>query len=324
MTKPTTSYSHSTASSEPMPLTEQLLQFAAVVVVAAVVAFLGITFVEWRKRQSLPFCDPYQSESCLPCPENARCIGGDMECSSGFNRHGKFCVRDRDIEKSVKAIEEFIVQKVCGHYTLPFCKQIGPEQLTVLEATQLLENVKLVEVLSINPETFKLAGQQGLETAKNRLIRTQNVQGLLELQCPTDLLEYYKPYWCRAQEWILSHYSTLLILIPLMILPVIVLRGAYRNRKVSKRAEQLYVQVCEALEEKSRNNASGNEKWIVASHLRDHLLTLRERQYNAVWHAVEQMVCKDSRIDQYPKLVKGESKVVWEWQGKLAFLHSTK
>lgn len=27
------------------------------------------------------------------------------------------------------------------------------------------------------------------------------------------------------------------------------------------------------------------------------------------------MVLEDSRVDQYPKLVKGESKVVWEWQG---------
>ena len=24
----------------------------------------------------------------------------------------------------------------------------------------------------------------------------------------------------------------------------------------------------------------------------------------------------DSRLDRYPKLVKGESKVVWEWQGR--------
>lgn len=27
------------------------------------------------------------------------------------------------------------------------------------------------------------------------------------------------------------------------------------------------------------------------------------------------MVQEDSRVDQYPKLLKGESKVVWEWQG---------
>ncbi|KAI8546772.1 hypothetical protein RHMOL_Rhmol07G0145400 [Rhododendron molle] len=29
---------------------------------------------------------------------------------------------------------------------------------------------------------------------------------------------------------------------------------------------------------------------------------------------VEELVQEDSRLDQYPKLVKGESKVVWEWQ----------
>ncbi len=29
------------------------------------------------------------------------------------------------------------------------------------------------------------------------------------------------------------------------------------------------------------------------------------------------MVQEDSRIDQYQEMVKGESKIVWEWQGKL-------
>lgn len=30
---------------------------------------------------------------------------------------------------------------------------------------------------------------------------------------------------------------------------------------------------------------------------------------------VEELVQEDSRLDRYPKLVKGEAKVVWEWQG---------
>lgn len=30
---------------------------------------------------------------------------------------------------------------------------------------------------------------------------------------------------------------------------------------------------------------------------------------------VEEFIQEDSRVDQYPKLVKGEQKVVWEWQG---------
>jgi hypothetical protein len=29
------------------------------------------------------------------------------------------------------------------------------------------------------------------------------------------------------------------------------------------------------------------------------------------------MVQEDSRIDQYQKMVKGELRIVWEWQGKL-------
>ncbi|CAI0471169.1 unnamed protein product [Linum tenue] len=33
-----------------------------------------------------------------------------------------------------------------------------------------------------------------------------------------------------------------------------------------------------------------------------------------LYHQVEELVQEDSRIDRYPKLVKGESKVVWEWQ----------
>lgn len=33
-----------------------------------------------------------------------------------------------------------------------------------------------------------------------------------------------------------------------------------------------------------------------------------------LWKKVEELVQEDSRVDRYPKLVKGESKVVWEWQ----------
>jgi hypothetical protein len=34
---------------------------------------------------------------------------------------------------------------------------------------------------------------------------------------------------------------------------------------------------------------------------------------------VEEFILEDSRIDQYPKFIKGESKVVLEWQGTNIF-----
>ncbi|KAF8027243.1 hypothetical protein BT93_E0225 [Corymbia citriodora subsp. variegata] len=53
-----------------------------------------------------------------------------------------------------------------------------------------------------------------------------------------------------------------------------------------------------------------------------HLSTRVEELY----HQVEELVQEDSRIDRYPKLVKGESKVVWEWQveGSLSSSRSMK
>jgi hypothetical protein len=63
--------------------------------------------------------------------------------------------------------------------------------------------------------------------------------------------------------------------------------------------------------------SSDEAKWVVASRLRDHLLLPSERKLKTLWKEVELMVQEDSRIDQYQKMVKGESRIVWEWQGKL-------
>ncbi|KAJ4836641.1 hypothetical protein Tsubulata_046749 [Turnera subulata] len=57
-----------------------------------------------------------------------------------------------------------------------------------------------------------------------------------------------------------------------------------------------------------------SEPWVVASRLRDHVLLPKERRDPVLWRKVEQLVQEDSRVDRYPKIVKGESKVVWEWQ----------
>jgi hypothetical protein len=60
--------------------------------------------------------------------------------------------------------------------------------------------------------------------------------------------------------------------------------------------------------------SSDETKWVVASRLRDHLLLPSERKLKTLWKEVELMVQEDSRIDQYQKMVKGESRIVWEWQ----------
>lgn len=91
----------------------------------------------------------------------------------------------------------------------------------------------------------------------------------------------------------------------------------YRRQYLTNRAEDLYNQVCEILEENalmSMRNSGQSESWVVASRLRDHLLLPRERKNLFLWRKVEELVQEDSRIDRYPRLVKGDGKEVWEWQ----------
>lgn len=90
-----------------------------------------------------------------------------------------------------------------------------------------------------------------------------------------------------------------------------------RKIYLSGRAEELYEQVCEILEDnatRSKTLQNEGEPWVVASWLRDHLLLPKERRDTMLWKKVEELIVEDSRIDQYPKLIKGESKTVLEWQ----------
>lgn len=41
--------------------------------------------------------------------------------------------------------------------------------------------------------------------------------------------------------------------------------------------------------------------------------------FHSLCEQVEELVQEDSRVDRYPKLVKGEPKVVWEWQGMMVY-----
>ncbi|KAF3949379.1 hypothetical protein CMV_024739 [Castanea mollissima] len=85
----------------------------------------------------------------------------------------------------------------------------------------------------------------------------------------------------------------------------------------SQGPSEFHQEVCEILEDNALLSKRENgecEPWVVASRLRDHLLLPRERKNPVLWKKVEELVQEDSRVDRYPKLVKGESKVVWEWQ----------
>ncbi|KAF3779304.1 hypothetical protein EJ110_NYTH39453 [Nymphaea thermarum] len=124
--------------------------------------------------------------------------------------------------------------------------------------------------------------------------------GTKEVKCPDALAEKHKSVTCLVHEWVVKHVLFLVATIPM---------------------------VCEVLEEAAlmaKDTGTEGDSWVVASRLRDHLLSPKERTNSALWKKVEALVQEDSRLDQYQKLIKGEPKIVWEWQGMKSSLNASK
>ncbi|KAG0589837.1 hypothetical protein M758_1G049800 [Ceratodon purpureus] len=138
---------------------------------------------------------------------------------------------------------------------------------------------------------------------------------LREFECPMGLAASYQSIGCRIRKGIKANLNGILLTIFIVVVVAACILRNLEDRKLVNRAEDLYFQVCEVLEERA-DGASGETKWVVASGLRDHLLLPSERKITRLWKEVEGLVQEDSRIDQYPKLVNGNSHVVWEWQGE--------
>ncbi|ONK56016.1 uncharacterized protein A4U43_C10F3270 [Asparagus officinalis] len=181
---------------------------------------------------------------------------------------------------------------------------------------RLLDEKKSRNNMGLKEDTFMLAKQKVIDTLRNSLEKRALINGK-EYKCPDTRAESYKPVLCCVRQWIYGHIFSVATSSAVFLGLMKFLWGVRHKKNLSARAEQLYEQVCEILEENALTTKSMNqdgEPWVVASWLRDHLLLPRERRDAKLWKKVEELLLEDSRIDQYPKLVKGESKVVLEWQ----------
>ncbi|XP_052170619.1 uncharacterized protein LOC127786907 isoform X3 [Diospyros lotus] len=203
----------------------------------------------------------------------------------------------------------------------PFCDSNADLDFAISDFFQIpgdklwneLDGFKQMENHGLDTPVYDYAKQKAMETVGKSLEMRTNTLGIKELKCPDLLVEQYKPLTCYIRQWVAQHALVLVPFCALLIagtrLSLIIRRRYY----LSSRAEQLYNQVCDILEERALTSSEG-EPWVVASWLRDHLLLPKERKDPTLWQKVEELVQEDSRLDRYPKLVKGESRVVWEWQ----------
>ncbi|XP_057512938.1 uncharacterized protein LOC130794997 [Actinidia eriantha] len=305
------------------PSRSEFLRLLAVVAIASSVAVACNYSVTFLSRQPMPFCDSdayfdYSLfDSCEPCPSNGECYDGKLECVHDYKKHGKLCLEDGDINATAKKLSELIESRVCEVYAQFLCERTGAVWIHEGELWNDLDEFKQMENQGSGSPIYEFAKKKAIDMVGELLETRTNIQGIKELKCPDFLVEHYKPFTCYIRQWIAKHALILVPLCALLIGTTWLLLRVRQRYYVSTRAEQLYNQVCDILEEHAlilRSSNGEGDPWVVASWLRDHLLLPKERKDPTLWKKVEESVQEDSRLDRYPKLVKGESKVVWEWQ----------
>lgn len=237
-------------------------------------------------------------------------------CLHGYKKLGRKCIEDGEINQAAKKLSDWVEDYMCNAYGQALCDEAGKIWFEEADVMKLIdEHGSRINILS-KDEAVVLVRQKVLGNLENSLENRANISGK-EYRCPDVLAKLYKPLLCRVRQWLYAHVVLMMTCSSLFLGFMKFLWNLRQKRKVSARAEQLYEQACEILEDsammaKSMNN--GCDPWVVASWLRDHLLLPRERKDVKLWKKVEELLLEDSRIDQYPKLVKGESKIVLEWQ----------
>ncbi|KAJ9135072.1 hypothetical protein P3X46_032291 [Hevea brasiliensis] len=298
--EPTLSSSHSSLMEPPQslfPSKEEFLRLIAVLAIASSVALTCNFIIRYINPTTKPFCDSNIDSSdsfsdfCEPCPKNGECTQGKLECARGYRKHRNICVEDGEINERAKKLvqEDDIWNDIDRH--------------------KLMENLMPDNAVNIYTKKRAMDIIDGLFETRTNTYRSK------ELKCPDSVAEHYKPFTCRLRQLVSKHAFVISTLCVLVVASALLLRKVQRKLYLSTRGEELYHQVCEILEENAlMSKTSNGEPWLVASQLRDHLLLPKERKDPMLWKMIEKLVQEDSRIDQYPKLVKGESKVVWEWQ----------
>ncbi|XP_057996678.1 uncharacterized protein LOC110669921 isoform X2 [Hevea brasiliensis] len=331
--EPTLSSSHSSLMEPPQslfPSKEEFLRLIAVLAIASSVALTCNFIIRYINPTTKPFCDSNIDSSdsfsdfCEPCPKNGECTQGKLECARGYRKHRNICVEDGEINERAKKLSEWVENRHCEAYAQFLCYGTGKIWVQEDDIWNDIDRHKLMENLmpdnAVNIYTKKRAMDiiDGLFETRTNTYRSK------ELKCPDSVAEHYKPFTCRLRQLVSKHAFVISTLCVLVVASALLLRKVQRKLYLSTRGEELYHQVCEILEENAlMSKTSNGEPWLVASQLRDHLLLPKERKDPMLWKMIEKLVQEDSRIDQYPKLVKGESKVVWEWQGKMFLLNFT-
>ncbi|XP_019097272.1 PREDICTED: uncharacterized protein LOC104771913 isoform X1 [Camelina sativa] len=305
------------------PSKDEFLRLLTVLLVACAVAFTcNFLAKSMSSNPTIPFCDSnFDSidsdlDLCEPCPMNGECYQGKLKCNHGYRKQANLCVEDGEINELTKKLVGYFERKVCEEYADSECYGTGRIWVPENDVWEDLRSNGFLNTLDESAYIFVKG--KAVEAVTELLQKRTNFNGINELKCPESVVKSYKPMTCRMHQWLLRNILIISSSFAMLVCCAILRRKIRSKRQFSRRVEELYNQVCDFLEENAvaSNSADTSDcvPWVIASWLRDYLLLPRERRDPQLWSKVEELIQEDSRIDRFQKLVKGEQKVVLEWQ----------
>ncbi|CAH9080018.1 unnamed protein product [Cuscuta epithymum] len=301
----------------------EILRLVSVISIATFIAVVCNYIAAVVNQQPKPFCTSNSelegalSDFCEPCPSNGVCYDGKLECAHGYQKHGDSCIEDSKVSQAAKELYKFVEDHVCKEYAQHMCGGTGAIWVQEDGVLNKFGETMMMNYYGLSDVAYGHAKQRAIEAVGELLERRTDHHGIKEVKCPDQLAQKHMPLSCLVQQWIVENTIAILAACALLVGCFVILLRVRRRHYLSLRAEELYNEVCDVVEEKallSRSTNYESEPWVIASWLRDYLLSPTERKDPILWKKVEELVREDSRLEQYPKVVKGESKVVWEWQ----------
>ncbi|RAL52070.1 hypothetical protein DM860_014897 [Cuscuta australis] len=273
----------------------EFLRLVSVISIAAFIAFVCNYIASVVDRQPKPFCttnselDDALSDLCEPCPTNGVCYDGKLECEHGFRKHGDLCIEDSKLSEVAKELYKFVEDHVCKAYAHHMCGGSGALWVQEGEILNRFEENKLTKHYGISGVAYGHSKQRAIEAVDKMLERRMGHHGIKEVKCPDQLAQKHIPLSCCVQLWIAKHAITLLAAGALLVGCSVILLKVRRRHYLSVRAEELYNKVCDVVEDKAVAARSTNnecEPWVMASWLRDYLLSPKERKDPLLWKKV--------------------------------------
>ncbi|KAL2941312.1 Exodeoxyribonuclease 7 large subunit, partial [Bienertia sinuspersici] len=283
-----------------LPSKSDFLKLIAVIIIAAFVAAFCNFIFSLFTRTSKPFCDSGSTDydvsfpvadyadSCEPCPSNGRCFNGHLECIQGFRKYGKLCIEDGDIYEAAKKLSGWAKDHLCEVHAQYMCDGTGAIWVSENNLKNMLDKHGLFQGSTADDVKYVFSKERAMEDINGVLDTRTNSNGVKEYKCPDVLAESYKPITCRARQWVANNLLLLLAVFAQLAGFTTLVLKFWRKRYLTKRAEHLYHQVCDTLEDNALMSKSmgDREPWLIASRLRDHLLTPKERRDPLLWKMV--------------------------------------